>query len=768
MRTAPTFAVIAKAVVRTALSFCASNLLVVVLAAQCSNPTQVPNQTISSGTYNFPDNNALAASNVIIYGSASVTFVAGNCIDLQPGFRATAGTAGTTFHAWVETAPTADSVSPSSGSGLSQQFTWKASSPSGYNNLSEMYALFNTSVSGLNACYIRYNRGSNLLYLADNAGANWLGGFVPGSSGSASNSYCSITGSGSSAGGSGTQLTLTVSVTFQTSFSGTKNDYLIAYNNEGLNSTWQQKGTWTVTGGDTTPPVISNLPPSPTSNSATVTWTTNELSDTQIEYGTTPAYGSWTALNSTMVTSHSQTITGLQANTSYYYRARSRDAALNLGTATGSFTTVAPTEGMWVSSSGGPPAAQSCDLNRYAYCWTDESRILQPDSTQPKIYATIRPYVYLGTMAGVTLYYRGKLFLGGSDAWGTGVEVASSGDYKPLPADGTGILYVPGPTASNVVDAAVTGFGRYYLQFETYGVLSGAQTQVFRDRPISRLVAGPPTISGNAGIWYLGSASVNDNCDPGSPVPNCYYNSTQLTVTPGTGGTPPTAGSPAYWSFTDPLTGQPPTFVSTTCDDAGCSKVTIRATSQPPTCGRIEVRVTLGGISSATFTVVVDWPSTAPAVFWQDLSYQDPNNPSVSGLISNNTLQLVSACERAMFNIAAHEEFPASPTACGGSVGWTDPIPQSEWGSWITQPDGPNAGMFIDQMLYACAPGACTPQAQGPGIPLSSQANSSAPLFIFVGSQDTQTLGKYLTAQPNMQVRYTDHGRDEPGWWRCP
>jgi len=165
---------------------------------------------------------------------------------VAPGFHATAGTAGTTFHAWVETAPTADSVSPSSGSGLSQQFTWKASSPSGYSNLSEMFALFNTSVSGQNACYIRYNRISNLLYLADNSAAYWLGGFVPGNSGTTGNSQCSIDASGSSASGSGTQLTLTVSVTFQTSFSGTKNDYLFAQDNAGLNSRWQQVGTWTV------------------------------------------------------------------------------------------------------------------------------------------------------------------------------------------------------------------------------------------------------------------------------------------------------------------------------------------------------------------------------------------------------------------------------------------------------------------------------------------------------------------------------------------
>jgi len=124
MRTAPTFAVIAKALVRPALWFCASHLLVVVvLSAQCSNPTQVANQTISSGSHTFLDNNALKATGVTINGSASVTFGAGNCIELGPGFRATAGTAPTTFHAWVETAPSAVSVFPASGSGTSSPFT---------------------------------------------------------------------------------------------------------------------------------------------------------------------------------------------------------------------------------------------------------------------------------------------------------------------------------------------------------------------------------------------------------------------------------------------------------------------------------------------------------------------------------------------------------------------------------------------------------------------------------------------------------------------
>lgn len=69
-----------------------------------------------------------------------------------------------------------------------------------------------------------------------------------------------------------------------------------------------------------------------TQMSATITWTTNEPATRQVEYGLTPSYGSQTTLNSTLATNHVQQLTGLQANTTYYYRVKSRDAAGNLAT----------------------------------------------------------------------------------------------------------------------------------------------------------------------------------------------------------------------------------------------------------------------------------------------------------------------------------------------------------------------------------------------------------------------------------------------------
>lgn len=68
------------------------------------------------------------------------------------------------------------------------------------------------------------------------------------------------------------------------------------------------------------------------STSATIAWATDIASDTQIEYGLTTAYESTTTLNTAQMTSHSQNITGLQANRQYNFQVKSRDSFGNLAT----------------------------------------------------------------------------------------------------------------------------------------------------------------------------------------------------------------------------------------------------------------------------------------------------------------------------------------------------------------------------------------------------------------------------------------------------
>jgi hypothetical protein len=105
---------------------------------------------------------------------------------------------------------------------------------------------------------------------------------------------------------------------------------------------------------DTTPPVISSINEgSVTSTSATITWNTDEGATSQVEYGTTTAYGSTSALNSTLVTSHSRSLSGLTSSTTYHYRVRSMDAAGNQTvSADKTFTTSPPPDTIPPSISG--------------------------------------------------------------------------------------------------------------------------------------------------------------------------------------------------------------------------------------------------------------------------------------------------------------------------------------------------------------------------------------------------------------------------------
>jgi hypothetical protein len=91
--------------------------------------------------------------------------------------------------------------------------------------------------------------------------------------------------------------------------------------------------------------VISNVSAgSITSSSAMISWTTDENSDSQVEYGTSTSYGSSTSVNSSLVTSHSMQLSGLSASTLYHYRVKSKDASDNLAVS-GDYTFTTTTGG---------------------------------------------------------------------------------------------------------------------------------------------------------------------------------------------------------------------------------------------------------------------------------------------------------------------------------------------------------------------------------------------------------------------------------------
>jgi len=87
---------------------------------------------------------------------------------------------------------------------------------------------------------------------------------------------------------------------------------------------------------EVTPPVIANAQATNvTGSSALITWTTDEASNSVVEYGLTAAYGNRagdTAENATYVTNHSVSLNSLAGNTLYHYRVLSTDPLGNTAT----------------------------------------------------------------------------------------------------------------------------------------------------------------------------------------------------------------------------------------------------------------------------------------------------------------------------------------------------------------------------------------------------------------------------------------------------
>ena len=212
-----------------------------------------------------PDGGALTYS--IYMGGAAEDFAQGVALDPLGRVVLVGSTAstdfGTTAAAYQPTAggridgfvvsvsmdnasPQAVSVSPSSGSGSSQLFTFVYSDPDGFADLSYVQAIFSSTLNPVGACYLHYHRGFNLIDLFNDAGTGAVGPVPMGGAGTLQNSQCLVQAGPSSVSFSGDTMTLRLAVTFQPGFAGAKSVFLRAVDTHALDSGWQNKGMWTV------------------------------------------------------------------------------------------------------------------------------------------------------------------------------------------------------------------------------------------------------------------------------------------------------------------------------------------------------------------------------------------------------------------------------------------------------------------------------------------------------------------------------------------
>jgi hypothetical protein len=141
-----------------------------------------------------------------------------------------------------QVAPTADTVSPSSGSN-SGTITFTYSDFDGATDLNVANILIAGGLDGTNACYLAYVRPANTLYLYSDD-VSTAEALVVGSSGTigTNNSRCQVNGAGTSVTTSGVTLALAVSFTFKTPFTGRRTIYAAVGDMAGVNSGWQSLG----------------------------------------------------------------------------------------------------------------------------------------------------------------------------------------------------------------------------------------------------------------------------------------------------------------------------------------------------------------------------------------------------------------------------------------------------------------------------------------------------------------------------------------------
>jgi len=116
----------------------------------------------------------------------------------------------------------------------------------------------------------------------------------------------------------------------------------------------------------TTPaaPVISAVQATAvTAASGAITWATDSPSNSQVDYGTTTAYGTSTTLDSTLVTNHVVNLAGLTSNTLYHFRVKSQSST---GLTTSSDFTFTTNNALTLWSNTAAPAVPS---------WNDASAV---------------------------------------------------------------------------------------------------------------------------------------------------------------------------------------------------------------------------------------------------------------------------------------------------------------------------------------------------------------------------------------------------------
>jgi len=267
-------------------------------------------------------------------------------------------------------------------------------------------------------------------------------------------------------------------------------------------------------------PTISDIKISGTASSGvTVAWTSSVLASSQINYGLTASYGLSTIPDSLFVTSHSQKLTSLLANSLYHLQLRSKDAYGNLITSS-DLTFFVPTTGSVslatpISTTGANMSASAGAVSSWLALGATNQQVkalqqmLNADGFQVALSGPGSPgneSTYFGpaTQAALQRFQCAKLQVCSGDSSATGYGATGPRTRNALNA--LGGAYVQATTPARVqVPAAVLGSITAWLLLGT----TNPQVKTLQQILNSKGFAVAPTGTGSRGneSTYFGPAT---------------------------------------------------------------------------------------------------------------------------------------------------------------------------------------------------------------------------------------------------------------------
>ena len=147
-----------------------------------------------------------------------------------------------TWTGGAKQAPQNPLLSPASSSSSKQLYTIQVADPDGAQDISFVQLAFTDYLGSTASCQIYADARANWIWLLNDNNSSWLGPAAAGSANVLSNSRCSVAAAQSSFGAAGTIASITLSITFPPSFTGTKQIYVTGGDIGGLPMAWTKVG----------------------------------------------------------------------------------------------------------------------------------------------------------------------------------------------------------------------------------------------------------------------------------------------------------------------------------------------------------------------------------------------------------------------------------------------------------------------------------------------------------------------------------------------